>query len=379
MRQLSFIVLTFLSLLGINGFAGEKTLYFNASRGFAPFKHATEQGIVIDNQSDTLQWDYLPLSSKCEEFTADFRARNENANPMKKYPYYDEFGVKNMVKNPKWGFFLTLDSDTIVVTVSGKEENTLPEPTPTAKIQVFGSQGIEIESKTLVEGLNPYDKDNIWKIDFRNNTLSIEGGNNGLIPLFNLVTDSEFITGFGFLASWGSKLVVSDIALTTQYEDLDHSMSIPLEELEAYLEKSDDLLEGYWTMFDRDLEESLLKLGGQYSLACVKEGDDYLFLYLDGASVNKGDWQPGDIKIILYPTPFPGIYDVEWFDSEKKTLSHEIKAQRGEGDTLTIQFPYQNSKLRLRKLPSPGSSTASGVTSSETTPKSSTTEASTGS
>lgn len=354
MKRILIPILLFY-LVPVALFAGgkiETRNFFNVSRGFAPFKYASDLGLVIDNSSDTLEWDYFPLPKRSIELIVDFRARNENANPMKKYPYFDKNGVRHLIKNPKWGFFLTFDSDTLAVTVSGKEEMSVPEAIPTAELQVYDRHGNLIVSKTLSEGLNPYDKDNIWKIDFKNNKVSVEGGNNGLLPLFNLETNSEFITGLGFLASWGSKVLVSDIALTIQSEEPNLETKASLEDLDQYLLKSDDPMEGYWTMFDRDLEESLLKLGGQYSLACVKEGESYNFIYLDGASVNKGGWTPGDIKITLYPTPFPGIYDVVWLDSQKQPLSHEIKAQCGEGDTLTIQFPYQSSKLRLRRLPS---------------------------
>lgn len=330
----------------------ETTSYYNVSRGFEGFKNVSADGIVIDNTSDTLEWDYVSLPENTFTLTADFRARNEHANPMKTYLYYNEKGQKNSVKNPKWGFFLTLDSDTLSVMINGKEEETLPEPIPTAEIKVFGSDGLEIVSRTIKEGLNPYDKDNIWKIDLRNNNLSLEGGNIGLIHILDIETDGELITGFGFIGSWGSKLCVTDLSLTTLSEIEKERPEITLEDLETNLQESDDLLEGYWTLFDRDLEESLIKLGGQYTLGCIKHGNDYLFLYLDGASINKGEWETGDIKMIMHPTPFQGIYNVEWFDSLKEPMSYEIKAQRGEGDTLTIQFPYQNSKIRLRKLPS---------------------------
>lgn len=83
----------------------------------------------------------------------------------------------------------------------------------------------------------------------------------------------------------------------------------------------------------------------------MKDGERYAILYIGGAKVNQGKWKTGMVKGYLYPDPFEGIYSVEWNDAEGMRLTESVKAQAGEGSTLTIQFPYQSSVLRLRKLP----------------------------
>ena len=115
------------------------------------------------------------------------------------------------------------------------------------------------------------------------------------------------------------------------------------------MSSSRDPMEGIWVIFDRNLDESLLKPGGDYVLAIVREGERYLMIYLEGAAVNSQKWSPGMIKGILNPTYFNGIYDTEWIDAECQSLNNGVKSQYGEGETLTIQFPYHSSSLRLRK------------------------------
>lgn len=124
-----------------------------------------------------------------------------------------------------------------------------------------------------------------------------------------------------------------------------------IEEIEARLRRSSRALEGKWQLLDRSMEEDLLRLGGDYRLAIVegKEGE-WNILYLSGAEINAGAWQPGALKGRLRPTDVGGLYDCEWIDAEFKPLHHSVKAQHDAAlRTLTISFPYQNSTLRLIK------------------------------
>lgn len=121
-------------------------------------------------------------------------------------------------------------------------------------------------------------------------------------------------------------------------------------QLKQRLDDSEDPLEGIWVIFDRTLDESLLRLGGDYKLAIVKNHDRYDIIYLEGARVNGNIWKPGMIKGHLLPTPFSGLYNLRWKDSEGKVLSNSITAQSGEGNTLLLQFPYHSSTIRLRRI-----------------------------
>lgn len=114
-----------------------------------------------------------------------------------------------------------------------------------------------------------------------------------------------------------------------------------------YLASSTDALEGYWRYLDRDMDEQCLRLGGDYRLAVVRDGDGYLLLYVDGARVNDVAWYPGMIKGRLVPTPFVNSYDLVWYDSLRKSMGRECHASVS-GSVMTLEFPlYNKGRIRL--------------------------------
>lgn len=342
-----FTLITFgllnLSAWGVN-------LHWNFGRSYQPFKYATPDGILIENTSDTLQYDYLSLNVPAKEFVLDFRAKNINGNPSKKYNYYNKKGQLVSIGNPHWGFIINCLKETFVITVKGSEKFTALEPVSSLEITVYNLTTAKSESKVLTDKVNPYDGDNLWMVKVVDGILSLYSGNKSLNHILNTPCHSA-IKGFGFFAGWGDKIKISDINVITDQEDDTEETIYPIDTLKYYLANSKDPMEGFWTLFDRELEESLIKLGGSYYLACVKEEDNYVFIYLDGAIINSEHWQPGDIKAVLSPSYFPGIYNVDWIDSMKDHFNKDVKAQESNGNTLVIQFPYQSSKIRLRKIP----------------------------
>ena len=323
-------------------------IYFNPGRGYQPFAYATQEGIIIDNPTDTLRYDYYKLSNPTPTFNLTFRGKNLNGNPAKKYQYYTSKRKSMSIKNPHWGVFVTCEKDTFVVTVKGGEKMTALEPVPCLEVTLYSLKTKRSESVSLTDKFNPYDGDNLWKIDVNDKNLTISGGNRDFYEILDYPCNSS-VTGFGFFAGWGDKVLLSDISVEYKDESVDNSAS-GVNKFELTAHQSEDPMEGNWALFDRELEESLLKLGGFYNLKCIKEGDIYKFYYLDGANINGSNWHAGDLKAILSPTSFEGIYDVEWIDAMKEPMNYDIKAQKGEGDVLLIQFPYQSSKLRLRKI-----------------------------
>ena len=347
----NFLITLFIFLIGFGNFSLEsKTRYWNKGRGYRPFRYATTEGIFFDNKTDTLQYDYFSLDKATEDFSLTFRAKNINGHPTKKYGYITSEGKSSHVSHPHWGFFIAGEKDTIVVQAKGGEKMSATEPIPSLDISLynlaFNKKKPVVQS--LTEGINPYDGDNIWKVRLSKGNLIITAGDRLLKEILDTPCRSN-IKGFGFFAGWGDKLLISDISIDYSFEE-ENNEEFSIEDLKGYFENSVDPMEGYWTLFDRELDESLLKLGGFYNLICIKENEGYKFLYFSGASVNSNNWKTGDLKAILTPTPFTGIYDVEWIDSMKDSIKHDIKAQKGEGNTLTIQFPYQYSKFRLRKM-----------------------------
>lgn len=344
------LVLLLLFLFAVVDFYAER-MHWNQGRGYEPFDYATKNGLFIDNPTDTLRYAYSGLKIISQEFSLNFRARNLNGRPAKKYSYKNTDGKIFNISNPHWGFFITGSQDTLVVAVKGGEVYTAIEPEPCINLNIYFLNAKTKESANIGHSINPYDGENLWNISIDKGKINLSVGNTEINPVCELPWTSD-ITGFGFYAGWGAKIIVSDIDVEFLSESEIHQpVDFSIEEIDEYLSQSEDQMEGYWVVFDRELEESLLKMGGDYTMFSIKDGEDYKFIYIEGAVVNSTDWQRGDVKIRMNPTPFQGIYEVEWIDSMKSSISKEIKAQRGEGETLTINFPYQSSKVRLRKVP----------------------------
>lgn len=339
-------------ITGVSNLANATTLNWNQGRGYSPFVYSTSDGILIDNKSDSLQYDYYSLPEPAEELKLKFRSKNYHGHPSKQYEFYTGSGSSQTVKNPFWGFFFITDSDTIILRITSKEIPRRIESEIATEIIYNSFSNQDTKEIIVTENMDSYQGDNLWKIDINEKRLKVSGGIKILSPILESQVYNE-ILGFGFYGSWGEKILISDISVEYEASPLskdDTEKKYDINQLGQYFSETTDPLEGYWTVFDRELEESLLKMGGDYYMACVKEGEKYNLLYLSGGVVNSSDWKTGDVKAILTPSPFKGIYNVDWFDSMKTLMNYEIKAQTGDGNTLTIQFPYQSSKLRLRKI-----------------------------
>lgn len=304
-----------------------ETLHWNKGRGYQGFRFATADGVRITNTSDSVEYDYFQLKDKALSFNLDFRASNH--------------GI--------WGFFLTADTDTVFLKISSGEKERMVEKDPCMVVEYFNApKSVRLE-KTVISGVNIYSGPNIWEVSLKDGILSVSAGNTSLHQIINEDFDKK-VNGFGFYTAPKGELTVSDINLEINLND-ERIREKDSEWIDNYFENSSDPMEGYWKLYDRDLEEDLLKPGGNYTLACVKEGETYEMLYVDGAVVNSEAWREGDVKLKLIPTPFEGVYEVAWIDAMKEPMSHDIIAQKEQEDMMVIQFPYQSSRLRLRRIP----------------------------
>lgn len=330
-----------------------KRLHWNRERGYEPFRHATPSGVVIDNVASGPLADNYRLEQPASSFSLRFVASNSHNHPAKSYPFADTGGKRSKAKNPAWGFY-----------VKGPGRDSLVFSIKTVEIQdAFSSEAAVIVSAhsfntlekvvTLKDGVDCHTGQNNWRLTVENGVATLLGGNHSLQTLLSFPFNLENISEFGFTANPGACITVGDITFSDNSPQMNlvgTSWSNP-DHLRNYLAASKDTMEGYWTVFDRTLEESLLQLGGDYRFAIVKANDEYQLIYLGGARINAAEWLPGMVKAHIEEDFFPGIYNVTWIDSEGLPLSNGIKAQAGDGDTLTIQFPYHSSSLRLRKIP----------------------------
>lgn len=330
-----------------------KSLNWNRGRGYNPFRYATPDGITICNRSDSIVYDCIPLNRPTSELSITFRASNRAFHPSKKATYTSTDRRKHTAKNPAWSFMLiSTDNDTLSITVRAIEQSDQISSSSGLCVEaVFFDKAVKITTCPPSKKFDCYTGTNFWHLSIKNKTITLSGGNRDENMVFECPYKSKDCSSFGFAAYPGADITLTDISffdLTPQsYEP--HPNWSDTAMIEERINASDDPLEGYWMVFDRTLDESLLRLGGDYRLAIVKDNGRYLLIYLSGAKINPTFWKTGMVKAILNPDPYPDTYSVMWYDSEGMPLNKDIKAQRGEGDTLLLQFPYQSSTLRLRK------------------------------
>lgn len=324
--------------------------HWNEGRGYRPFGYAIADGIDINNTTDTLEYSHCKLGFATDNLELTFRARNQHGKPSKRYSYRNRYGKTNSIANPHWGFYLTGLKDTLVFIVRNGEEFSQLESKGCVDLTMYDLWRKEKRELQIKENIHPYQGENLWKVLVNNGEIEVYCGHRSLEHVLSY-SNKIRVTGFGFIAGWGDRVKISDITARYVSKEDNSGTKANLYEIIPQTDVSDDELEGYWTLFDRELDESLLKLGGNYTLLCVKDDDKYKFYYIEGAKVNSKGWEEGDLKAVLTPTVFQGIYDVEWIDAMKEPMKKDIKAQHGEGNTLQFQFPYQTSSFRLRKLP----------------------------
>lgn len=125
-----------------------------------------------------------------------------------------------------------------------------------------------------------------------------------------------------------------------------------LDQLAGHIRSSSDPMEGFWEYLDRSNDPAKAVPGGTYTLATVRNGDAYDIIYVKGAEVASGSWQPLQVKGRLKPTIFRGNYDMEWITADMQRITDDTDAQLSEdGALLTLRFPLLGTQIRMRRLP----------------------------
>ncbi len=375
-------------------------LHWNKSRGYVPFTYASPEGILLTNTTAQPLIDSISLNPRQNLTSASssllsFRIDNRHAHPSHRYAYTDTHGITHTRKDPPWAILLSdtnggrcwitvskteINDDIIssssgtVVTISiasPKNTDSVTDALPPAEKNVSSAGNTTLSEtilaqQTFKDHTLPFAGETLWNIELSDGHLHIVAGATQPIEIADIPVGLSTLSSFGFVSSPAGEILISDITYQpisvpsptysstvrpispNNSSSLNDSVQVT-EQIRRIIEESDDPIEGYWEIFDRTLDEALLKLGGEYKLAIVKNHDRYDIIYLDGARVNGSRWQSGMLKGILTPSSFPGLLNLEWFDSEGKSLFYSITAQTGYNGTLTLQFPYHSSVIRLRK------------------------------
>lgn len=124
--------------------------------------------------------------------------------------------------------------------------------------------------------------------------------------------------------------------------------------LMAYLNKNTtNQVEGIWKYLDRDTDSRYCRLGGEYTVAIIADGNSigYDIIYLDGAQTARSAWQPGMIKGHLSPTQFLDHYDLVWYDATMNRINTECSATMEQNAILRLDFPLLKATMRMAKHP----------------------------
>ncbi len=334
-----------------------ETRYWNPRRGYAPFADSVPALLSADSVGT---YPRLAPVGGSDGFTFTFRLSNLHAVPGKRYSFADGKGGRSGVSMPGWEIrAVGVDGGVALSVTAGEGGSDGVSTRPVLKMSARSlSDNAEIASVEITDGVGLFGERNMFALSRTGDDWRFCGGRHRQKELLVFRHRSAATDSIGFSVSPGGLVEVSHLSLKTDEPPREADAVWPWsdgERLAAVLaEAPDDGLEGVWRVYDREMEESLLRLGGDYTLAILPhgEGPGFDIVYLDGAKAGGGAWKKGDCKGHIKPSPFAGIYEVTWLDASRKPLDHEIRGYLDSDGLLTIRFPYQNSVIRFGKLPS---------------------------
>lgn len=120
--------------------------------------------------------------------------------------------------------------------------------------------------------------------------------------------------------------------------------------LKTLSEPAHNAPQGIWTYLDRDNDLRYCRLGGEYSIAIVDDGNGgFDIIYLDGASTAASQWKAGMRKGHLRPTMFRNHFDLLWYDATMNAIQSEASATMEQDAILRLDFPLLKSSMRFSR------------------------------
>lgn len=319
-------------------------IFLNSTRGFGSVSPAGEKWRIANSSSDTL---YVPFPVDVRGLAElSFRCTNIHNAAGKRYVYFDSIGRSRNTHHPGWGIWAgNEEGDSTLIVLSTVDDIRDPHAQPKLLVNTKSSDG---GPKSYDSGLDFFTGENSFLLSIGSGIISFYGGNREMHLLAGPLDAGCGIKEGGFAILPGGCIEIDHITAIPA-----SSPSVPeyidVLNIMDKISKSDDSHEGLWEEFDRNLDENKLRSGGRYRLAIVECVGGYDIIYLSGAAKNAELWEEGALKGKLKSTPFKGIYDLEWLDTEGNLLPGDCKAQFS-SDLLTLQFPYLDSQLRLRRV-----------------------------
>lgn len=269
-------------------------------------------------------------------------------------------GENTVITSPQWGVVFNMDDcgNYCAVVLSCDNSSPYDDITDQRSMQISlikhetGSDDVVLVSTTLTKGVSLEDDLNIVCVDVSGRGVQVSIGKDELVQVLEAsVLRPAGTVWVGYLVGPGSRVSIERAVLTIDNEQQVTTSTLwTLDALDEYLAVSADPIEGYWKYLDRDMEDKWLRLGGRYTLAIVRADDGYDLIYIDGAQVNKSQWQPCMLKGHITRTQFTGNYDLRWIDATMEPISEDCYAAIENGVILTLNFPIYKSQVRFAKV-----------------------------
>lgn len=365
MPRLILITLLLISSLTIRS----QSHYATYLNGFAPFSsvakhcdvHISDNTLVISNSTskDLLIVDTISSGIKKFKFYTRIANLNNEANKTYKYTDLTDNSTKKQ-KNPTWGIsWGYIDCNNYYAAIlkchnSSPYDDIIDKRLMTINIiKVEDSKTSVLKTIEMDDGIDLYDGYNVVCVEYDGNKTSIAIGNNVLRYVAQFDNISYTATSkYGIFAGPAAKLAIERIVL--RYSPIVKQQLVTnwnMQSLTQHFANSNNAYEGFWTFFDKDLDENKLRLGGRYTIALVKSGDGYDIIYVDGAQVNNDQWTCGMLKGHIGTTQFIDNYTLTWYDSTMRAFSNDVYATIENYTLLSLYFPEHKSYIRFAKAP----------------------------
>ncbi|MDE5795941.1 MAG: hypothetical protein K2H75_02410, partial [Muribaculaceae bacterium] len=168
-------------------------------------------------------------------------------------------------------------ADTLTINVTGAEI-----------ADAFSSQrGLKLNTKysenscdtEIISAISTSGEGNAWNITHNNGMLTVSGGCSDYEQRLAMPLSPDFLPKHIIFDCQDTKgALITDILLLPLTPPRPEARNIT--ELEQYLRQPLQRREGYWQILDGEFDEALLRIGGDYRLALIAEGDNFDIVYI---------------------------------------------------------------------------------------------------
>lgn len=335
--------------------AAGRVINQNVARGFEAMGGGASGAMTVACDSGAGERRMLLAGADCADMTIEIVAANRHSTPRGRWRIVRD-GRPCSVTDPAWMICVSdSGSAPLTITVCKREREEYGGGGRPVTLLTARRADTVLTTAEVCGGVDCYDGVNVWRLLRSGGMWTLCGGAAAVSELMSFSCEGLRGDSVGVEACPGAELVVHRVRCEVADRPAMTSRGTA-EKAEAAAIRGESRLGGVWRVLDRSMDESLLRLGGDYELAIVpadgKNGGDsgYELVYLSGARVSAARWKPGMVKGRLLPSGISGVYDLIWVDAECRTMESGLKAQAGADGTLRLLFPYQASEIRLTRV-----------------------------